>query len=316
MELELRAAGGELLARLEPDDALLGAFPVSDGCGLHVGPQLSPMCPHCVPNCPHCVPNVSPRPLPSVLRRLLTPHCTPGVPNGGPQTPSPHPRCPLGSPMSPCCPQRPPAVPVCPHRGSSHPIPPSPHPHCSPNVPSGSPHPISMSPNVPSGSPHPFPIAPGWLQCPQSIPNVLSVLLVSPNVPTASLLSPLCPRYPQMSPNCPQLSPQVIDRSGGRMGQFEDVSQVPKYEMADSDYDKRTGDKWPPRVTPHPLPVSSPSVPHCPQLSLNVPIYPSLSPPSVPPCPPLLPGVLKYPQLSPIVPSKRPPVSPIARSCP
>ena len=59
MELELRAAGGELLARLEPDDALLGAFPVSDGCGLHVGPQLSPMCPHCVPNCPHCVPNVS-----------------------------------------------------------------------------------------------------------------------------------------------------------------------------------------------------------------------------------------------------------------
>lgn len=36
MELELRAAGGELLARLEPDDALLGAFPVSDGCGLHV----------------------------------------------------------------------------------------------------------------------------------------------------------------------------------------------------------------------------------------------------------------------------------------
>ncbi|XP_065593829.1 tubulin-folding cofactor B, partial [Cyrtonyx montezumae] len=32
----------------------------------------------------------------------------------------------------------------------------------------------------------------------------------------------------------------VIDRSGGRVGQFEDVSQVPKYEMADSDYDKRT----------------------------------------------------------------------------
>ncbi|XP_072216975.1 tubulin-folding cofactor B-like [Excalfactoria chinensis] len=36
MELELRGAGGELLARLEPDDALLGSFPVSDGCGLHV----------------------------------------------------------------------------------------------------------------------------------------------------------------------------------------------------------------------------------------------------------------------------------------
>ncbi|XP_021239249.1 tubulin-folding cofactor B [Numida meleagris] len=35
MELELRGTGGELLARLEPDDALLGAFPVSDGCGLH-----------------------------------------------------------------------------------------------------------------------------------------------------------------------------------------------------------------------------------------------------------------------------------------
>ncbi|XP_072207227.1 tubulin-folding cofactor B-like isoform X3 [Excalfactoria chinensis] len=36
MELELRDAGGELLARLEPDDALLGSFPVSDGCGLHL----------------------------------------------------------------------------------------------------------------------------------------------------------------------------------------------------------------------------------------------------------------------------------------
>uniref|UniRef100_A0A8C2Y6D3 Uncharacterized protein n=1 Tax=Coturnix japonica TaxID=93934 RepID=A0A8C2Y6D3_COTJA len=35
MELELRGAGGEFLARLEPDDALLGSFPVSDGCGLH-----------------------------------------------------------------------------------------------------------------------------------------------------------------------------------------------------------------------------------------------------------------------------------------
>ncbi|XP_030921668.1 tubulin-folding cofactor B, partial [Geospiza fortis] len=33
---------------------------------------------------------------------------------------------------------------------------------------------------------------------------------------------------------------QVTDRSGARAGQFEDVSQVAKYEMAESDYDKRT----------------------------------------------------------------------------
>ncbi|XP_050843950.1 tubulin-folding cofactor B, partial [Serinus canaria] len=32
----------------------------------------------------------------------------------------------------------------------------------------------------------------------------------------------------------------VTDRSGARAGQFEDVSQVAKYEMAESDYDKRT----------------------------------------------------------------------------
>uniref|UniRef100_A0A674HC72 CAP-Gly domain-containing protein n=1 Tax=Taeniopygia guttata TaxID=59729 RepID=A0A674HC72_TAEGU len=32
----------------------------------------------------------------------------------------------------------------------------------------------------------------------------------------------------------------VTDRSGARAGQFEDVTQVAKYEMAESDYDKRT----------------------------------------------------------------------------
>ncbi|NXI37152.1 TBCB protein, partial [Galbula dea] len=31
----------------------------------------------------------------------------------------------------------------------------------------------------------------------------------------------------------------VIDRSGARLGEFEDVSQVEKYEMPDSDYEKR-----------------------------------------------------------------------------
>ncbi|XP_014816606.1 PREDICTED: tubulin-folding cofactor B, partial [Calidris pugnax] len=32
---------------------------------------------------------------------------------------------------------------------------------------------------------------------------------------------------------------QVIDRSGARIGEYEDVSQVEKYQIADSDYDKR-----------------------------------------------------------------------------
>ncbi|NXT96340.1 TBCB protein, partial [Anhinga rufa] len=31
----------------------------------------------------------------------------------------------------------------------------------------------------------------------------------------------------------------VIDRSGARIGEYEDVSQVEKYEMTESDYDKR-----------------------------------------------------------------------------
>ncbi|KAM6111585.1 tubulin-folding cofactor B [Phoenicopterus ruber ruber] len=31
----------------------------------------------------------------------------------------------------------------------------------------------------------------------------------------------------------------VIDRSGARIGEYEDVSQVEKYEMAESDYDRR-----------------------------------------------------------------------------
>ncbi|XP_064359003.1 tubulin-folding cofactor B [Dromaius novaehollandiae] len=31
----------------------------------------------------------------------------------------------------------------------------------------------------------------------------------------------------------------VLDRSGARLGEFEDVSQVPKYEMPESEYDKR-----------------------------------------------------------------------------
>lgn len=35
---------------------------------------------------------------------------------------------------------------------------------------------------------------------------------------------------------------QVIDRSGARIGEYEDVSQVEKYEMAESDYEKRPGD--------------------------------------------------------------------------
>uniref|UniRef100_A0A8B9MZF9 CAP-Gly domain-containing protein n=1 Tax=Accipiter nisus TaxID=211598 RepID=A0A8B9MZF9_9AVES len=35
---------------------------------------------------------------------------------------------------------------------------------------------------------------------------------------------------------------QVIDRSGARIGEYEDVSRVEKYEMAESDYEKRPGD--------------------------------------------------------------------------
>lgn len=34
---------------------------------------------------------------------------------------------------------------------------------------------------------------------------------------------------------------QVIDRSGGQMGEFTDVSKVEKFELADDAYEKRTG---------------------------------------------------------------------------
>jgi len=47
----------------------------------------------------------------------------------------------------------------------------------------------------------------------------------------------------------------VIDRSGARFGEYEDVSRVEKYEMADSDYDKQPGD-----ASPRPGDVPSPAV--------------------------------------------------------
>lgn len=34
---------------------------------------------------------------------------------------------------------------------------------------------------------------------------------------------------------------QVVDRSGGQMGEFTDVSKVEKFELPDDAYDKRTG---------------------------------------------------------------------------
>ncbi|NWJ04890.1 TBCB protein, partial [Crypturellus undulatus] len=47
----------------------------------------------------------------------------------------------------------------------------------------------------------------------------------------------------------------VIDRSGARIGEYDDVSRVPKYEMPDSEYAKRPGK---PRL---PLPAPLPSFP-------------------------------------------------------
>lgn len=34
---------------------------------------------------------------------------------------------------------------------------------------------------------------------------------------------------------------QVIDRSGGQLGEFTDVSKVEKFELPDEEYNKRTG---------------------------------------------------------------------------
>ncbi|KAM6307752.1 LOW QUALITY PROTEIN: tubulin-folding cofactor B, partial [Podargus strigoides] len=63
----------------------------------------------------------------------------------------------------------------------------------------------------------------------------------------------------------------VTDRSGARMGQYQDLSRVEKYEMPDSDYEKRPGvasDTAPqslpcphPFSTPHPHHVCSAAVP-------------------------------------------------------
>uniref|UniRef100_A0A8B9E680 Ubiquitin-like domain-containing protein n=1 Tax=Anser cygnoides TaxID=8845 RepID=A0A8B9E680_ANSCY len=38
MELELYGPAEELLGRLDCDEALLGSYPVADGCRVHVGP--------------------------------------------------------------------------------------------------------------------------------------------------------------------------------------------------------------------------------------------------------------------------------------
>lgn len=36
---------------------------------------------------------------------------------------------------------------------------------------------------------------------------------------------------------------QVIDRSGARISEYEDVSRIEKFQITDSTYDKRTGEK-------------------------------------------------------------------------
>lgn len=44
MELELYGPAEELLGRLDCDEALLGSYPVADGCRVHVG-QIFPIFP-------------------------------------------------------------------------------------------------------------------------------------------------------------------------------------------------------------------------------------------------------------------------------
>uniref|UniRef100_A0A8C8B424 Ubiquitin-like domain-containing protein n=1 Tax=Otus sunia TaxID=257818 RepID=A0A8C8B424_9STRI len=39
MDLELYSAEEEPLGRLDCDEALLGSYPVADGCRVHVGPS-------------------------------------------------------------------------------------------------------------------------------------------------------------------------------------------------------------------------------------------------------------------------------------
>uniref|UniRef100_A0A8V5GMA7 CAP-Gly domain-containing protein n=1 Tax=Melopsittacus undulatus TaxID=13146 RepID=A0A8V5GMA7_MELUD len=81
----------------------------------------------------------------------------------------------------------------------------------------------------------------------------------------------------------------VIDRSGARIGEYEDVSQVEKYEMTESDYDKRPGEAvghlWgntqPSRrgtvmyCPKYPQNDPNPPPPHCPQPPIHCPPFPT-----------------------------------------
>uniref|UniRef100_A0A8B9E764 Ubiquitin-like domain-containing protein n=1 Tax=Anser cygnoides TaxID=8845 RepID=A0A8B9E764_ANSCY len=90
MELELYGPAEELLGRLDCDEALLGSYPVADGCRVHVGPLFAaPRFP------PFFAPKSGPEALPPPF-----PHPNPLVPPFSPQNRARKCCCPLSPPQN------------------------------------------------------------------------------------------------------------------------------------------------------------------------------------------------------------------------
>uniref|UniRef100_A0A8B9Z617 Ubiquitin-like domain-containing protein n=1 Tax=Buteo japonicus TaxID=224669 RepID=A0A8B9Z617_9AVES len=71
MDLELYGAEEELLGRLDCDEALLGSYPVADGCRVHVGVVVPPIFPSSHPKItPETAPDTLPVPTVSLSPQM------------------------------------------------------------------------------------------------------------------------------------------------------------------------------------------------------------------------------------------------------